>query len=75
MTSTTAASRADVEATRLLLDRMGIPLADLQAHHQAPKEVPTIDEYLAVVSAAVRDSSRRAYRSYWKRAHEKWADR
>ncbi|WP_238005815.1 tyrosine-type recombinase/integrase [Dactylosporangium sp. AC04546] len=76
MTSTAIpANRADVEAARLLLNRMGISIADLQCEQPTPKPVPTFEQYVEVVSAAVSDSSRRAYGSYWKRALTKWAGR
>ncbi|GGM51617.1 tyrosine-type recombinase/integrase [Dactylosporangium sucinum] len=69
------AARADLEAARLLLDRLGVSPADLlQADHN-DRQIPTFAEYVPIVEAAVSDGSRRAYRSYWRRLVEKWGDR
>ena len=54
---------------------MGLSPADLAAVPQARKPVLTFAEYVSVVSAAVSDSTRRAYGSYWNRVVEHWGGR
>ena len=56
--------QAVVEAALVLLERMGLSLADLTAVPQPRKLVPTFAEYVPVVSAAVSAGTRRAYGSY-----------
>jgi integrase len=68
--------RAEVQAVRLLLVRMGVSLADLMeaaAPDRAP--VPTFAEYVPVVSAAVSAGTRRVYGSYWNKVLEQWGQR
>jgi hypothetical protein len=62
------AGKAELEAARLLLERMGVSLADLTAaatSRRAP--VPTFAEYVPTVSAAVSDATRRVNGSYWNK--------
>ena len=66
--------QAAVEATLVLLERMGLSAADLQAVPQN-RQLPTFAEYVPVVSAAVSDGCRRAYGSYWNRIVEHWGSR
>ncbi|MFF5075302.1 tyrosine-type recombinase/integrase [Micromonospora olivasterospora] len=73
--SDTPAGRAELDAARLLLARMGISPADLvQAAAERPP-APTFAEYVPVVSAAVTAGTRRAYGSYWNRVLEHWGQR
>lgn len=37
--------------------------------------LPTFAEYIPVVAAAVSESTRRVYSSYWNRIHDKWGQR
>src|SRR6266567_7299963 len=67
--------QAVVEAALVLLERMGLSLADLTAVPRARKPVPTFAEYVPVVSAAVSAGTRRAYGSYWNRVVDQWGDR
>jgi len=63
-----AASQQEVvQAALVLLERMGLSLADLAAIPLPCKPVPTFAEYVPVVSAAVSAGTRRAYGSYWNR--------
>ena len=64
--------QAAVEAALLLLDRMGLSPADLNAVPQNHPAVPTFAEYVPVVSAAVTAGTRRAYGSYWNRIVDQW---
>jgi integrase/recombinase XerC len=68
-------SPAELDAARLLLAKMGIDPAELVAEPAARLEVPTFAEYIPVVAAAVSESTRRAYSSYWKRLGQHWGAR
>ena len=70
-----ASRQAVVEATLVLLERMGLTPADLTVVPQARTRVPTFAEYVPVVSAAVSAGTRRAYGSYWNRVIEHWGAR
>ncbi|MEU4398260.1 tyrosine-type recombinase/integrase [Micromonospora orduensis] len=67
--------RAELDAARLLLARMGISPADLVEAASDRPPAPTFAEYVPVVAAAVSDGTRRAYGSYWKRVLEHWGQR
>jgi hypothetical protein len=69
------AGRAELDAARLLLARMGISPADLLDAAPARPPVPTFAEYLPVVCAAVSDGTRRVYGSYWNRILDQWGGR
>ncbi|WBB52364.1 site-specific integrase [Verrucosispora sp. WMMD573] len=73
--SAATASKAELEAARLLLSRMGISPADLVAASSDRPPAPTFAEYVPVVAAAVTTGTRRAYGSYWKRVVEQWGAR
>ncbi|WP_444948127.1 integrase [Micromonospora ureilytica] len=73
--SDTTVSRAELDAARLLLARMGISPADLVEAVSDRPPAPTFTEYVPVVAAAVSDGTRRAYGSYWKRVLEHWGQR
>jgi len=66
---------ADLEAARLLLERLGISPADLLASPSQRPPVPTFAEYIPIVSAAVTAGTRRVYGSYWNRVRELWGGR
>ncbi len=70
-----ASQEAVVEAALVLLERMGLSLADLAAVPQDRPAAPTFAEYVPVVSAAVTAGTRRAYGSYWNRVVEHWGGR
>jgi integrase/recombinase XerC len=70
-----ASQQTAAEAALVLVERMGLSLADLAAVPRARKPVPTFAEYVPVVSAAVSDGTRRAYGSYWNRVVEHWGGR
>lgn len=65
---------ADIDAARLLLAKLGVSPTDLLTEPADRRPAPTFAEYIPVVSAAVTDSTRRAYMSYWNRILEHWAD-
>jgi integrase/recombinase XerC len=67
-------SRAEVDAARLLLTRLGVsPEQLLQGHTSRP--MPTFDEYIQRVSQAVTGGTRRVYSTYWNRVREAWGSR
>jgi hypothetical protein len=72
--SQAVASRPELEAARLLLERMGISPAELLEVRPARPSAPTFAEYVPVVAAAVSSGTRRAYGSYWKRVVQAWGD-
>lgn len=66
----------DLDAARLLLARMGItPEQLLAAGPVDSRPMPTFRAYIAQVSAAVPDGTRRAYATYWRRIEDTWGDR
>ncbi|MEU9507335.1 integrase [Micromonospora sp. NPDC048170] len=73
--SAAMAGRAELDAARLLLARMGISPADLVGAASDRPVAPTFAEYVPVVAAAVTAGTRRAYGSYWKRVVEQWGQR
>ncbi|MFC0105467.1 site-specific integrase [Kibdelosporangium aridum] len=68
-------SPTEMDAARLLLDRMGITPEDLLATPVERPPIPTFREYIPTVSAAVTAGTRRAYGSYWNRITQEWGDR
>jgi site-specific recombinase XerD len=64
-----------IEATLVLLERMGLSPADLASARQGRPDMPTFAEYVPVVSATVSTGTRRAYGSYWKRIVDHWGGR
>jgi integrase/recombinase XerC len=71
-TASGAAQQATIDAAMLLLDKLGISPADLTAVPRDRPELPTIADYVPVVSTAVTDGTRKAYGSYWNRVVEHW---
>lgn len=68
-------SAAELEAARLVLERMGVSPADLLGLTQQKPPAPTFDEYIPKVSAAVTPGTRRVYSSYWTRIQQHWGHR
>jgi site-specific recombinase XerD len=68
-------SAADLDAARLLLERLGVTPTDLLTTPADRPPVPTFAQYIPVVSAVVTDGTRRVYGSYWNRILDHWADR
>ena len=67
--------QAELDAARLLLDRMGISPADLLAAARPRAMVPTFAQYVPRVRDAVGVGTRRLYGSYWNRILARWPDR
>jgi integrase/recombinase XerC len=65
-----------LEAARLMLGQMGISAIDLlNTAAGTGRPVPTIEQYVPVVAAAVAPGSRRMYGTYWKKVIEAWGPR
>src|SRR5690606_14847033 len=76
MTTTSSSGQAELEAARLLLERMGITPDQLLHTVVTPrKAVPTFAVYIPIVEAAVGAGTRRVYGTYWNRLRERWGDR
>ena len=73
--TTSAPTRADLNAALLLLSRLGIDPADLTRVAPDRPPAPTFAEYVPVVSAAVTAGTRRVYGSYWNRLTDHWGQR
>lgn len=72
---TTPPGQAELQAARLLLERMGITPADLLDVAPARGQAPTFAQYVPVVAAAVSAGTRRAYGSYWNKVLAVWGER
>lgn len=70
-----AAASADVDAARLVLARLGVTPEELAGEPCRTVQVPTLAEYIPVVSEAVSEGTRRAYRSYWRKITVVWGER
>ena len=64
-----------LEAARLMLSRMGVDPAELVAAPGQRGSLPTLGEYIEVVSQAVSTATRRTYASYWTRLAQEWGTR
>ncbi|MCI2423860.1 site-specific integrase [Saccharopolyspora sp. K220] len=70
-----SADRPEVEAARLVLERMGVTPADLLGGTVQRSAAPTFADYIPKVSAVVSDGTRRVYSSYWNRIIDQWGQR
>ena len=66
---------SEIEAARLLLEKMGISPADLLRAPIAQPEAPTFAMYIPRVSGAVSAGTRKVYSTYWNRAIKAWGPR
>jgi site-specific recombinase XerD len=66
---------ADIEAARLILERIGVTPQQLLSLTTSATSIPTFDEYLDRVSDAVSRGTRRVYTTYWKRVRVAWGSR
>jgi integrase/recombinase XerC len=65
----------EIEAARMLLEKMGISPADLLRTSAAPPAVPAFADYIPRVSEAVSPGTRRVYSTYWNRVIRAWGPR
>ncbi len=75
MTSNT--NQTEIEAARLVLEKMGVAPTDLLGAGQVvPRPpAPTFADYIPQVAQAVTPGTRRVYASYWNRITEHWGHR
>jgi integrase/recombinase XerC len=64
----------DLDAARLLLEKLGVKPADLTAV-PARTEVPLIADYIPLVEQAVTTGTRRVYSPYWAKVVREWGHR
>jgi integrase/recombinase XerC len=69
------ATRAEVDAARLLLDRLGVTVEQLLDTPMTARDMPTFNEYISLVSKAVSPGTLRVYEPYWKRIRAFWGER
>ncbi len=65
----------DIEAARLLLEKMGVSTADLLRAPANQREIPLFADYILRVSEAVSPGTHRVYSSYWNRVLKAWGQR
>ena len=70
-----AATLSNIEAARLLLEKMGISPADLRRQSPPASEAPAFADYIPRVSEAVSAGTRRVYGTYWNRVLTAWGQR
>ena len=60
---------------RVLLERLGVTPEQLLAEVPRAARMPTFDEYIEKVSAAVSSGSQRLYSTYWRKISTEWGSR
>ena len=65
---------SDLDAARLLLEKLGVRPADLMAA-PARAEFPLIADYIPLVEKAVTKGTRRVYSPYWAKVVREWGHR
>ncbi|OLR89613.1 integrase [Actinokineospora bangkokensis] len=65
----------DLTLARQVIARLGITAQDLLLAEDTEAAVPTIAEFIPVVSAAVSPNTRKVYVYYWRKIEERWGDR
>ena len=65
----------EIEAARMLLEKMGVNPVDLLAASAISPEVPAFADYIPRVSEAVSTGTRRVYGTYWNRVIQAWGAR
>jgi integrase/recombinase XerC len=73
--SSPAPAFTELQAARMLLEKLGISLADLQRAFVVPPDAPVFADYIPRVSEAVSSGTRRVYSSYWNRVLDAWGQR
>jgi integrase/recombinase XerC len=68
-------SAAEIDAVRLLLQRIGVSPGQLLGSPVSRTPVPTFGEYVGRVSGAVSSGTRRVYATYWARVLAVWGGR
>jgi integrase/recombinase XerC len=70
-----ASHPGEIEAVRILLEKMGINPADLMRAPTDSPGAPTFADYIPRVSDAVSSGTRRVYGSYWNRVIHAWGSK
>ena len=65
----------EIEAARLLLNRLGVTPEQLLSAPRPVRSMPTFAEYIELVSQAVTPGARRVYGTYWNRVLSVWGGR
>ena len=73
--TTSNISSSDLEAARLLLERLGVSPEDLVGTPASKPQAPTFADYIPEVAKAVSPGTRRVYGTYWNRILEHWGER
>ena len=73
--ATPPATAGELEAARLLLNRLGVSVEQLLDTPVAGQAIPTFEEYIPRVCQAVTAGTRRVYQPYWNRVREAWGER
>jgi integrase/recombinase XerC len=66
--------RGELQAVRVLLDKLGVTPSDLLTASPA-RDVPTFADYVPRVAKAVSAGTRRVYASYWNLVVREWGGR
>ena len=74
MTSSYGTGWSDLDAARLLLEKLGVRPADLVAA-PAMVDFPLIADYIPLLEKAVGKGTRRVYGPYWARVVREWGYR
>lgn len=75
MTAHPDTTTGDIDAARLLLERIGVTPQQLLRSTANTPPIPTFGDYLDRVSDAVSSGTRRVYTTYWQRVLDMWRDR
>lgn len=71
----TTANAGEIQAARLLLDRLGVSVEQLLDGPTTAPNMPTFDVYIARVSDGVTSGTLRVYETYWNRVRGTWGHR
>ncbi|MEV4734681.1 tyrosine-type recombinase/integrase [Saccharopolyspora sp. NPDC049426] len=75
MTHTSNSGSSDLDAARLLLERLGVSPEDLLGTSAPKPQAPTFADYIPEVAKAVSPGTKRVYGTYWNRILEHWGHR
>jgi integrase len=73
--ASTAPSPGELDAARLLLDRLGVSPEQLVGDPPTPIAAPTFDDFIDRAASAVTRGTLRVYGPYWNKIRKAWGDR
>lgn len=73
--SNCAASQGEIDAARLLLDRLGVTPEQLLAAPRASKPMPTFDAFIDRAAGAITAGALNVYRPYFAKIRQAWGTR